>query len=486
MTGTTIAAAPSAFETARLRFQAKDWTGCLAAAEEALANAGGRTRINALSLKARVLALHLGRRREGLAMIEEALGLAPDNAAVLEAAAKLRLADGRAASAFGIYKRLWRADASSVVALRGLFDILMDRMRYAAARRLAPVLEAAQGLTPALVPDLVEIALVYRDEAAASAVLKRAPPTVPSPKLARYERALRSLQAERAAGDTMAGYHHIGVAGVAFTGSTTFGVILGSMPGYAFAGETQWLTNVRNAGGAMETIRGTSTPPGKWPVACRVCLRDCQCFDVAFRTGLAADETGWYAKIADRLGVKNIITADKNLHLYWELDPLFRFDYVILYKSPSQYLRSHLKQHLRRGEAAASLDRDWVSANLHRWAYNYLGHMKAIRPTGRRVVLNWEEFVAAPAPHMRRLSSLLSIPLPPETLDAIRLGHFIGGNTGVDVDALKSDPRLVLRPSNAPPLPPDLEAAAVDHPEAQRVARMLDNEYRRQFVAGED
>jgi hypothetical protein len=239
---------------------------------------------------------------------------------------------------------------------------------------------------------------------------------------------------------------------------------------------------MRTASGAMETIRGTSAPASRWPVPCRVCLRDCQCFDTGFRTALAADESGWYAKIADRLGVRNLVTADKNLHLYWSLDPLFRFDYIILYKSPIQYLRSLLKQHVRRGEPVASLDKDWVSANLHRWAYNYLGHMKAIRPTGDRVVLNWERFVTEPARHMRALSGLLTIPLPPETLQAIRLGHFIGGNTGVDVEALKADPRLVLRPSNAPELPPELEQAATEHDQSRFVASLLDNEYRRQFA----
>jgi hypothetical protein len=214
-------------------------------------------------------------------------------------------------------------------------------------------------------------------------------------------------------------------------------------------------------------------------VPCRVCLRDCRCFDNDFRLSLAAEPTGWYAKIADRLGSRNLISADKNLHLYWELDPLFRFDYIILYKSPKQYLRSLLKQHLRRGGSPDELDRPWVDSNLQRWAYNYLGHLKAIRRTGRRVVLNWEAFVADPAPPMRALSHALEIPLPPETLDHIRLGHFVGGNTGVDVEALKAEPRMILRPSNATVLPERLAVWAAGHPRARLVAGMLDHEYRR-------
>jgi hypothetical protein len=139
-----------------------------------------------------------------------------------------------------------------------------------------------------------------------------------------------------------------------------------------------------------------------------------------------------------------------------------------------------LKQHLRQNPAAPLAD-NWVGANLDRWGQKYLGYLKTIRQMGRRVVVNWEAFVARPAGHMRRLSSLLDIPLDPTCLDHIRIAHFIGGNTGVDVRGLKVDPTLVLRASNAPDLPAEALEQAMEHPFANWMARLLDGEYRRDF-----
>ena len=86
----------------------------------------------------------------------------------------------------------------------------------------------------------------------------------------------------------------------------------------------------------------------------------------------------------------------------------------------------------------------WSGANLDRWGQKYMAYLKTIRQRGRRVVLNWEAFVAEPARHMRRLSTELDIVLEPALLEHVRLGHFIGGSTGIDVRALegRSEARL--------------------------------------------
>jgi len=336
------------------------------------------------------------------------------------------------------------------------------------------------GYRSALARDLVEIALVRRDIEAAQAMIDAAREAPGAAQMDSFGVIAASLRTELAAGDTMAGHRHLAVAGAAYCGSTTLGVILGSMPAWAFAGETHWLTNARTPTLGLESILTTSIPHARWPIACRVCGPACQCFDTAFRLELAANPVGWYAKIADRLGVKNLVTADKNLQLYWERDPLFRFDHVILYKSPIQHLRSLLKQQIRQNASGHLVD-GWVGSSLDRWGQKYLSYLKTIRQSGRRVVVNWETFVAEPARHMRRLSSLLDIPLDPSCLENIHLTHFIGGNIGVDVRGLKIDPRLALRASNAPELPAELIEEAMEHPFSNWMIRLLDAEYRRDF-----
>jgi len=465
-------------ERVRALYAKGDWRACLVAIDEALEQAAGKARVDLLCMKGRVLTQNLKRPGPGLRAIETAHRLDPESRGVRETLARLRQMAGAAAAAFAVHKGLYRAGDPSGRALRGLFDILVGRRRYAAAHRLAPLLEATAPASGALARDLAEIALARRDAAAALPRIEAARETLEDTRLKSLLAIATALKAELAAGDTMAGYRHLAIGGAAYSGSTALGVILGSMEGWAFGGETHWLTNVRTPSLGLESILSTSLAQAQWPIACRVCGPKCECFDAAFRLGLAADRVGWYAKIADRLGVRNLVTADKNLELYWENDPLFRFDYIILYKTPVQHLRSMLKQQLRRSPA---LPEGWAGANLDRWGQKYLGYLKTIRPRGRRVVINWEAFVAEPTRHMRRLAALLDIPLDPACLQHIRLTHFIGGNTGVDARGLKVDPKLELRASSAPELDAETFAEAVDHPFSNWMMRVLDAEYRRDF-----
>ena len=91
------------------------------------------SRVNMLSLKARILIQNLKHPVPGLEAIEAAHRLDPDNRGVLETLARLRSMAGAASGAFAIYKRLYRAGDSSGRALRGLFDVLMGRKRFAPA-----------------------------------------------------------------------------------------------------------------------------------------------------------------------------------------------------------------------------------------------------------------------------------------------------------------------------------------------------------------
>ena len=168
--------------------------------------------------------------------------------------------------------------------------------------------------------------------------------------------------------------------------------------------------------------------------------------------------------------------------MYWTHDPLFRFDQIVLYKSPEQQIRSIVKQKTKLG---ASIDEvassDFLGPALRSWSQNYMGLMKVVRPKGRRVFINWESLVADPDRHLRRLGELLDLPYQPGVLDHIHLGHFVGGNQGVDVKAISQTGRVTLRPSNAPALPEPMRQAVLADHEAGFVHRLLDNEYRRSY-----
>jgi hypothetical protein len=482
------------FARVKTLFADKQYLAALDVIAEALRNPDCNDRVGLLMLQARMLVVNLGRQPEGLEVLEAANRQYPDNEAVMRLLARFRhgmgspLARyrhvaGMPTAAFNLYKRLYRAGDPTGEAVQGLFTILMEARRYSAAARLAPQILATDPPSAAQARDLAELRIAQRDVDGAQAMIEVAGRGTGIVGLDQLRIVAEKLKAELAAGDTMAGRRHLAIGGAAFCGSTTLGIILGSMPGFAFAGETTWLTTARTSTGGLESILGGAVPILRWPIACRVCHRDCDYFDIPFRLALAGDNTGWYAKIADRLGTKNLVTSDKNIQHYEEHDPLFRFDYILSYKEPTSYLRSTLKQFLRQPGQVATVTAAWASETLDRWADNYMRQLKAIRPAGRRVVLNWDGLVAEPDFHLRRLGEILSIPLGPETVKHIRLGHFIGGNIGVDVDALRADPVLTLRTTNAPQLPPEIHQVALTHEAAGRVSRRLANEYRRDFRA---
>jgi hypothetical protein len=370
-------------------------------------------------------------------------------------------------------------------ALAAMFSIVNER-RMSAGRRWLNALRGEIGQSPRLDRELIEAALGSGDAALALDLLRKAERDKTGVGAFERQRAVaQSLAAELAAGDSMAGIRHIAICGVSHVGSTAFGLILGSLPGLSFAGETHHLTEVslRRIGTGSGKISITEIEDTRrWPVACRVHGRQCECFTIDFRRALAASPVGRYAQIARRLGTDTIVTSDKNAPLYWERDPLFRFDQIVLYKPVEQQMRSTLKHAVRLGGAEAvgkMLAR--ADETLASWSVNYLDHLRLLKPRGKRIVLNWDAFVADPARHLRRLGEILDLPLNGDILNHIRVDHSIGGNIGVDFRAVQQSGKLEIRNSSAPELSPELQAKARAHKRAQYVNRLLDREYRRQF-----
>src|SRR5262249_216980 len=145
--------------------------------------------------------------------------------------------------------------------------------------------------------ELVEAALSSGDADLALDLLARAKhPDAPS--FERQRVLAKSLEAERKATGSMDGIRHIAICGVSHVGSTAFGAVLGSLRGFAFPGETHHLTEVslrRIGQGSGKASVADIEDVKRWPVACRVHGRDCDCFTVDFRRKLAANPVAAYA-----------------------------------------------------------------------------------------------------------------------------------------------------------------------------------------------
>lgn len=470
-------------------FRERRWSACLNLVEAAVAAvpAGERPAAELLGYRVRLLGFHLGRRQEGLAAARRAVDLYPEEAAPWADLARLAVEAGDPVTALRAYRQAARQGHDRDEVTRELFRIVMRRKRFGAARRLVPALGRAPGEDSAVDALRCELALIDKDPAACLALLDALGPKDAAKRKFQGQRKMAaSMAAELAAGDTMAGIRHIAICGVSYVGSTLFGLILGSVRGVTFAGETHWLTDIgTTTEDAPSAVHDPRVARDDWAV-CRVCGADCQVFTPEFRLALSRDRVGYYGNIARRLGTATLVTSDRNFGHYWKNDPLLRYERVILYKSPHEQVRSFLKQNARklgeevaRAKALGSVDR-WLDA----WVGNYLAALKAPTSVARRLVIHWEGLVASPQAHLDRALKHLGLAAGPELLEDIRAKHYVGGNS-VGVMAWREG-RIEMRPSDAPPLTAALIDKIAAHREAAFVHGLLETEYRRQFPeAGE-
>ncbi|MGH7087308.1 MAG: hypothetical protein ACREFQ_00225, partial [Stellaceae bacterium] len=125
---------------------------------------------------------------------------------------------------------------------RRMFEILVEKRRYGSAYRLYEY-AVARGFDQCFsYACMAEVALYREDVKLCRQVLRAAASRFQSTlRYGLYASVLERMAAERAHPRAMTGVRHIAIGGVAFTGSTLFGVILGSVPGVCFGGETHCL-----------------------------------------------------------------------------------------------------------------------------------------------------------------------------------------------------------------------------------------------------
>ena len=411
------------------------------------------------------------REREILRVCKQVLAASPDWQEGWICAAQLQERLGLPIEAFHSYKQAFRRGDQSVAAAHALFTTLLDQQRYRAAERLLPMLEPHRERSRSLALQIGRL----------NVALGR-----PEPALALFgndgslfrEIAL-SQQRSLGRPKLRPALRHVAIGGVSYIGSTIFGIVLGSIDGFANIGESHWLTyGFAESGDSSERMESTIRDG-----MCRLCGPACEVLSHEFREGLARDPSGWYDQIAAQLRTDFLVSSDKTLANYWRLDPTFAFDLVILYKPPESHLRS-----VKRATAQREARNKFVSGRAHEigsvlqnWVGNYSGLMRTVRPRGRRVLLNWEEFVARPAEHFERLLKLLDLPGSAAVFDHIRPHHFIGGSGTAGVMETLQTGRFVARPSSAPLLSEDEMAAVVADRPSQSLFRRMENEYRRDF-----
>lgn len=224
--------------------------------------------------------------------------------------------------------------------------------------------------------------------------------------------------------------HVIALLGVSYCGSTALGSILGSLSGVGHVAESHRMIkssvqdDFGNANAPFDFERGRTddlTP-------CHHCGPECEVYDRKFRQQLKEQPWNWFFRLAGRAGVQKLVTGDK--HMALQLDPLRRFDTVILFKSPEAAVLSNLRRNLigTRGPG------HFIDLTTYAEGYvrAYRRFMNATDPARKTLFLNWESFSAAPGKHLQKLCAMLDLPYDPGVLSRRNpVQHAFGGNREV-------------------------------------------------------
>lgn len=285
----------------------------------------------------------------------------------------------------------------------------------------------------------------------------------------------------------------VALCGSSMCGSTLMGKLLGSLDGARMIGESHRLTKSRTRGphGATLEVLDLPDPEQQSLTRCTLCEgndvvdRDpaddtgCAVFDRAFRLGLAHDPVGWYRRILERAGGDFLVTTDKSFTILQRLDPLQRYDALVLFKDPVAAFASEYKT--RESKAITGRPVRSEREYLDVWSALYRRHVSLLRPTGKKIFLYWKAFQADPEGHLRLLCAALDIPFNPRVLEGhVVRHHEFGGNGGVNDAALSGRPMRVEKRA-APPLPDDILRNIQDHERSRIVFDDLMAGYRASF-----
>ena len=419
--------------------------------------------------------MQMDKRPDALILADEGVKQVPDAGLVWFLHGTLLHLDGQLAPAFRSLKRAWRTpEGHTEYNAYRLAAILVRYHRYRVALKLAEFARD-EGLTwDGLQPLLAEIYVALRRPEEALENLRASRIPLKDHHWRLQEDIARAQIANR--------FRHVAIGGASYVGSTILGIVLGSLENCAHIGESQELIYWTDPASRTYRRFDAETEDNRHLVYCRVCGPDCAVLTMPFRKQISLDPRDWYRRLARRLDTPTLISSDKFYTQYEVMDPENRFDLIVLYKPVESWVRSFRRQEeIKRELGIPSLERETADFWLNNYTGIYQGLVKKLRPEGRRIVLNWERFVAQPAAHFDHLLKLLGLPGDAGVFDNIRVEHLIGGNDSGNIRAVIEEKRVRFRPSSAPPLT-EADAAAIGrHDAARQVARQLDSLYHLSF-----
>ncbi|WP_417788602.1 hypothetical protein [Terasakiella pusilla] len=384
---------------------------------------------------------------------------------------------------FTAYKKAMRAGAREDECIWGMIQALVNRKRFKMAEKLIRTIDLAETPFKAFPTLACEVHLVNGNLDDAQKCLDRAyEMNAIDQRLKQYELVLKSLKAHQNLSDPALTTRHIAIGGTSYVGSTIFGVILGSLDTLENIGESNWLIQSKDSHDNSSLIDFDNDLPTSWPL-CKVHRRQTrQCIPIDFRKSLAADPTNYYEKIARQLNTPGLVTGDKSLANYWFLDPLARFDLIILYKHPILQMRSNIRNLSKKLQNEANTKGGFdFERQLHFWSQHYLGLLNNITPKGKRLVLNWEKFASAPHAHLKVICDQLGLTYRDDILENITVNHLLGGNAGIKLDQILKTGKIQMRTASHPRFSEEEEARIMSHPEAGHVLHLLENYHNRFF-----
>lgn len=199
------------------------------------------------------------------------------------------------------------------------------------------------------------------------------------------------------------------ILGTSFCGSTILSMVLGQAEGVCNVGESHRMVRSRR-----EDRQGYRNEPfvapgekdaDREPEHCLTCGPSCDLFDDRFRAALRDDPVDHLPRVLEKSGARHLVAADKTSAC--DVDPLLRFNAIVMFKEPRNALRSHLKrQRAHPGLAKYAAD---PGAYYDFWFQYYADCLRNFRIKGQRIFLSFEAFSADPAAVVARLEACLSI-----------------------------------------------------------------------------
>lgn len=331
---------------------------------------------------------------------------------------------------------------------------------------------------------LVRAALTRKDPDAAQRRLellsKHTPASTSIAPLTSLVDAMR-LEFDRRDPSLEVGIRVIALLGVSFCGSTALGSMLGSLPGVAHVGESHRLVKsiVRDGAGIANDQFDFENGDPAHLTPCLKCGQDCEVYSRDFRQELQRNPDSWYFKLARQAGVQRLVTGDKQLTM--EVDPLERFQAVLLFKDPVAAFWSNLKRRLRDPANSHHFDDPVQYANT--WARNYQ-RMLQIQPLGGETIhLHWDSFASAPEKHFQQLCNRLDLPYDATVLTSRDPDqHVFGGNRDVRDTIAAAPATFEVRAEEAGGVTDEQRTIIESHGQVQDVLSELMRRYGADFA----